>query len=526
MYIAKRCPAQAYCSRHIHNAALHEHHVRRIYGNVSTRTYGYTGIRAGKRRGVVYAVAYHGDLALLHKAAYHSILAIRQHSGYNLIYSRLPAYCLGGLFVVACEHYYPYAHIAKLLHSLRAVLLYDVRHGDNSQQLIPKAEHQRRLALIRQPFRLSHHVLGHAHKAGYKAHAAAKQLFVSYGAFETVAGKYAEVRYVRYVNIVLLCLGHYGSCERVFALCFKSRRKTEELVFGYARPGQYIRHPGFPLGYSACLVEGNYLHPSRFLQRGSRLEQYSVLCSHAVAYHYGHWCGEAQCAGTAYDQHGYAPRKRKAHLTAQEQPYRRRHRRYGHYHRHEYAGDLIGHFCNRRLCGGGVAHHGNYLRERCILAHAGSPAAYVSRNIARCCGNAVPNIFVHRYAFACKRSLVHGAGALLNHAVYGDILARAHSEYISLLHLLYRDHDLLAVFYKHCGLGSQPDEAPQRVGSLALGTCLKCLAHGNQSEYHRGGLEVKLHHIVHDQLLIALYLRISHGKERIGAVHECRRSAQ
>lgn len=92
-------------------------------------------------------------------------------------------------------------------------------------------------------------------------------------------------------------------------------------------------------------------------------------------------------------------RKRKAHLTAQEQPYRRRHRRYGHYHRHEYAGDLIGHFCNRRLCGGSVAHHGNYLRERCILAHAGSPAAYVSRNITRCCGNAVPNIFCQQVAF-------------------------------------------------------------------------------------------------------------------------------
>ena len=53
---------------HIAQAALHQHDVRRVDGDVRARADGDADIRAGEGGRVVDAVADHGDLALLLQA--------------------------------------------------------------------------------------------------------------------------------------------------------------------------------------------------------------------------------------------------------------------------------------------------------------------------------------------------------------------------------------------------------------------------------------------------------------------------
>ena len=133
MDVAQRSSAQADRGGNVAQAAFHQHNVGRVYGHIGSRADGYPDVRARQRRGVVYPVADHCDLPLLHKTAYHTLLPVGKNTGYNMVNTGLRADGLRRALIVAGEHNDLDAHILKLTHSLRAVGLYDVRHGDYAE---------------------------------------------------------------------------------------------------------------------------------------------------------------------------------------------------------------------------------------------------------------------------------------------------------------------------------------------------------------------------------------------------------
>ena len=58
-------------------------------------------------------------------------------------------------------------------------------------------------------------------------------------------------------------------------------------------------------------------------------------------------------------------------------------------------------------------------------------------------------------------------------------------------------------------------QALERVGGLALGAGLQHLAHRDEGQNHGSGLKVELHHIMHDQLAVAVHLRAGHGEQGV-----------
>ena len=99
--IAQRSAAQADGSRNIEQAALHEHDVRRVDGDVRACADGDAGVRARQGGGVVDAVADHGDLALLLQAANDGLLAVRQDARDDLVHTGLRADGLCRALVIA-----------------------------------------------------------------------------------------------------------------------------------------------------------------------------------------------------------------------------------------------------------------------------------------------------------------------------------------------------------------------------------------------------------------------------------------
>ena len=65
--ISERCTAESYCRRNVRKPALHQHHISRIYGNVSACTDSDSHICTGKGGSVVDSVADHDNLSVLLK---------------------------------------------------------------------------------------------------------------------------------------------------------------------------------------------------------------------------------------------------------------------------------------------------------------------------------------------------------------------------------------------------------------------------------------------------------------------------
>ena len=89
-----------------------------------------------------------------------------------------------------------------------------------------------------------------------------------------------------------------------------------------------------------------------------------------------------------------------------------------------------------------------------------------------------------------------------------------------MFHLLDRHFDLGAAAHQYGGLGRKLHQPLKRVGGSALGACLEHLTDGDERQDHRGGLEVEVHHIRHDRLVVLVDHRAGHGEQHVDAPHE------
>ena len=217
--------AEANRSGNVAQAALHQHHICRIYGNVRTCAYGNADIRTGKSGSVVYSVANHSDLALVHQLSDNAFLSVGKHACDYLINACLSADSGSGLFIVAREHYHTDAHIFKLSYRLRAVLLDNVRHGYNACKSAVTGEHKWSFALLRKSFGLFLHFLGNIRLRAYELHASAQKLFSARYCGKSVACKGCEVLGAVGNDISLCAKVDDRLCQRVLAVLFKGAGK-------------------------------------------------------------------------------------------------------------------------------------------------------------------------------------------------------------------------------------------------------------------------------------------------------------
>ena len=521
--VAQRRAAEPDGRRHVAQAAVDEHDVGRVDGHVRARADGDADVRARERRRVVDAVADHGDLAARAQAADLALLAVGQHARDHLVHAGLCADGFGRARIVARDHDDADAHVAQLADGLRAVGLEHVRHGDDAEELPAAGEKQRRLAGLGQRLCLRLHGRGDVGRGADEVRvAAAERLPVERG-LESVARQGLKVRDLGGGQPVRLRAAQHRLGQRVLAPALERAGQAQQLALRHARGGAEVRHGRVAGGDGAGLVERDDLDAAGLLEGGGRLEEDAVFRAHAAADHDRHRGGEAERARAADDEHGDAARERVAHGAAEQQPDDERHERDAHDRRHEHAGHLVGDLRDRRLRGRRVADHLNDLREGRVLADARGAALEKARLVHRRGRDGRARRLVGRDALARERRLVDRARAGEHHAVDRDALARADDEDIALLHLLDRDGHLRAVALDGGGLGRKLHEAAQCVGRFALRAGLERLAHRDEREDHGGGLKVKVHHVVHDGLLVAAHLRARHGEERIGTVHERRR---
>ena len=526
MDVAQGGAAQADGGGHIRQLGVHQHHVRRVDGNIGACTDGDAGVGAGQGRGVVDAVAHHGHLAVGLQLADDGFLAVGQHACDDFVHTGLPANGVGGALVVAGEHHHADAHGLQLLDGAGAVFLDGIRHRDDAQQPVRAAEEQRRLALSREGGGLLLQGGRHGDPGLDENGVAGKDVHAVQLGGQTVARQGRKVGHLGGVQLLRLGAGQHGLCQRVLALALQCGGKGEQFAFGHALGGQDVGDFGFTAGDGAGLIQRHDLGAACGFQRSGGLEQDAVLRAQTVAHHDGHGRCQAQRTGAADDQHRDAAGQRIAQFTAQQQPHDGGDHCNGDDGRHEETGHGIGDFCNGGLGGGGIADHLDDLGKGGVLAHAGGLALEEAGLVGGGSAHLVTLGLVHGDALAGEGALVHGAGAFQHDAVHGHVLARAHHEDVTLLHLLDGHRYFRAVPQQGGGLGGQLHQALEGIGGLALGAGFQHLAHRDEGQDHRRRLKVELHHIVHDQLAVAVHLGAGHGKQRVGAPHKACHGAQ
>ena len=519
MDIPERRPAHADRSRHVAQTAFHQHHIRRVDGNIRTRADSNAHIRPCERRGVIDAIAHHGDFPLLFQGPDHAFLAFRENTCDHLVHTGLGADGFCRTLIVSGEHNDTDPHILQFFYRLRAVFLDHIRHGNDPGKLSVPAEEKRRLSLFGQCFRPPADLTGDIRPAADKRKIAAADRLAVYCTGKPVARKGLEIFHPG--NRFCSCLsgfGHNSPGKRMFALLFQRAGRGQQFFPGHALCRDHIRHPGLPAGDGPGFIQGNDLRLPCLLQGNRCLEHNAVLCPHPVAYHDGHRSRKSQGAGAADHQHGNSSGQRKARRLACDQPYRDGHKGDPDHRRDEYAGYPVRHLGDGRFCSRRITHHLDDLGKRRVLAHPGRLAFQETGLIERRSRHPIPGVFIHRDALAGQGRFIDRADPFQHNAVHRYIFTGPYDEHIAFAHLINGDCLLDAVPHHRGCLRRQFHQTFQSVRGPAFGAGLQHLAHRDQGQDHGRRLKIKLMHIRHHARHIAPHLGVRHGKQGVQAV--------
>ena len=275
--VSERRAAEADGRRHVAQPALHQHHVRGVDGHVRARADGDADVRAGERRGVVDAVADHGDPAILLELADHRLLAVREHAGHDLVHAGLRADGLRRALVVAGQHHHADAHVPELADGLRAVLLDDVGHGDDARRDAVLEKQQRRLALVRERLRPRRQGFRQSGQALDELQAAAGERRAALSRLHAAPRQGPEARDLADPQVARLRLAHHGASQGMLAVRLHGRGQGKQRRLVKARRRDDVRHARLALGDGAGLVQGDHVHLARLLQGDGGLEEDAVL---------------------------------------------------------------------------------------------------------------------------------------------------------------------------------------------------------------------------------------------------------
>ena len=147
--VAQRRAAEPNGGGNVAHAAFHKHNVRGVDGDVRSGADGETDVRARERRGVVDAVAHHGDLADLAQLSDHGLLAIREHPGHHGVDPGRRADGGGSAGVIAREHHNAKPHALELPDGFGGIGLHNVRHGDHAEKPVVPGKIERCFPFVR-----------------------------------------------------------------------------------------------------------------------------------------------------------------------------------------------------------------------------------------------------------------------------------------------------------------------------------------------------------------------------------------
>ena len=181
----------------------------------------------------------------------------------------------------------------------------------------------------------------------------------------------------------------------MLALLFKSVSHRKKLTL-VGRPIAYhVYHTGLALGDGACLVKSDYSCPARQLKCLGALEENTLLCTNATAYHYGNRGCKSQGTGTADDKDGYGAGERLAKLTVNDHPGGEGYKSNKQNHRHENTRNSVGYLSDRRLTCRCVLNHSYNRGNGGIITNLGGFAFHKARRICGSGKEAVAHLLIH-----------------------------------------------------------------------------------------------------------------------------------
>ena len=330
MDIAQGGTPQPHGGRHVREAAVDQHDIGGIYGDVGPGTDCHAEIGAGQGGRVVDAVADHGDLAPARQIPHDLFLAVRQNAGDDvcLIQSRLSADSAGCACSIAGQHDHLQSHVAQGTDGGGALGLDFVSHTDDAQETPAAREEQRRFSLVRQ--RLG--ACGAVRPFGWRQRvtqpvpheceiAAEQQLAIGGGGGQPVPRQGTEIHRRGRVQPPARGFLAYGAGERMLAAALQRQRSSQELLLAHVER-QDIHDAGGALGDGSGLVQNDCPDSAGFLQRGGGLEQDPAPRPDAAADHDGDRGCQSQCAGAADDQHGDAACQCEADILPDQHPHK------------------------------------------------------------------------------------------------------------------------------------------------------------------------------------------------------------
>ena len=158
--------------------------------------------------------------------------------------------------------------------------------------------------------------------------------------------------------------------------------------------------------------------------------------------------------------------------------------------RHEHGRDPVGEALHRRLAGLGVLDEPGDLGQLGVGADPGGPHDEPAAGVDGGTGDGVAGADLDGHRLAGEQRGVDGRRAVLDDAVGGDLLARAHDEAVADGELVDRDAHLGAVAEHGDVLGAELEQRPQRGAGAALGPGLEVAAGEDERRHAGGDLEV------------------------------------
>ena len=152
MNVAKHLSTECDRRGNIGKAALHQHHVCRINGDIRACPDGNADIRSGQRGCIVDAVTHHDDLALLLHLADDRLFSIGHHACDDLIHACRASDGVRRFFVVTRQHDDVKTHLMHRSDRLGTILLQGVCHRDHTEIYAVFREEKRCFSLLREAF--------------------------------------------------------------------------------------------------------------------------------------------------------------------------------------------------------------------------------------------------------------------------------------------------------------------------------------------------------------------------------------
>ncbi|MCY1396216.1 hypothetical protein D9M71_111790 [compost metagenome] len=469
-----------------------------MHGHVRAATHGDADVGRGQGRGVVDAVADHGDHGAIGLEFSHGGgLVRRQHLGMHRLDAQRLCHYPRAAAVVAGDQVAADGALAQGCHGVSRTVLQGIAESEQAQHAAFRFQFQQPgegapfgfpgLGGIGQVAGREMLLVQQATVAEGKQAAVHPPLDAASG--QGLAGVYRggfEVAFGAGVQ--------HRPGQRVLAAALQGAGQLQQLAF-VAIARHQVGDARAAGGEGAGLVEGHRLHRVGDFQGFGVLDQDAVTRGDAGAGHDRGGRGQAQGAGAGDHQHGHGVDQRGLDAGAGQQPAHQGGEGDEQDRRDEHLADLVHQFLDRRLGGLGVFHQADDPRQHGFAAQGRGAHQQPAFAVDRAGGDAVAGLLRHRQAFTADQGFIGVALALADFAVGREALAGLDHQQVAKLQG--GDGDFFLAAFTQAGgtFRSQGLQGADGGTGLALGAAFQVFAQQHQGDHHRRGFEIQVRHL-------------------------------